>query len=95
MFSFMSNLAYQGPRFKDLIRGKMEEVIEKFKKILEVLPYKDNNVSLILMILALIANLCTNADIRDYVSGSPYNLLEHIIQQTVIMFKEKPVGYVN
>jgi len=89
----MSNLAYQGGRFKDLIRGKMEEITEKLKKIFDTLPYKGDNTTLILMIVGLISNLCTNPDIRDYMAKNPFEILTYFTKTILAMLKEKPNAY--
>ncbi len=93
LFSFMTNLACKQTRFKELIRGKMEDVLDKFQKILAALQYKGENIKLVLMVLPLISNLCTDADIRDFIARNSFGLLEHVVQQTAIMLKEKPLGY--
>ena len=89
----MSNLAYQGKRFKELLAAKIEGLTDKFNKLLSALQYNVKNASLILMVIGLISNLCTDTKIREYMAGNPYGLLGSLIAKIKEMIKEKPVAY--
>ena len=86
----MNNLAYQGHKFKEHIKGSMDEVLDKFQKILAVLPYSGDNLTFIVTMLGLIGNLCTHLEIRDFLASNPSDLLELVVQQTASMFRAKP-----
>jgi len=88
----MSNLAYQGGKFKELIRPKIDTITEKLKKILDVLEYNSTNATLIFMIIAFISNLCTDSKIREYIATNPLSILEHFTSKITTMLHTKPVA---
>lgn len=89
----MSNLAYGGGKFKELMRAKMEGVAEKLRKVLSAVEYKGPSVTLTLMVIALVANLCTDSKIREYVASNPYDILTYLVSQIATMFEKKPAAY--
>ena len=91
----MSNLSYQGNHFRELIRGRMIDITKKLKEILEVLEYNEGNSALILMIIALISDLCIDPQIREYIASNPYGILEHFLSKILFMLINKPLMYYN
>jgi hypothetical protein len=87
----MNNLAYQGHKFKENVKRSIPELLDKFQKILAVLPYSGDNITFILTLLGLMGNLCTHVEIRDYFASNPSQLLELVVQQIVSMFRTKPI----